>query len=260
MFRFLLCSVVFAISLFAGVAPASATSAGDGYATPSFKDLIQTTAYFGGQNVMEKDAVFDEYARILYCDLYQKLYASDFEWNKIKTKMREEIQEKKGNYRVLYDVVAPVFLDRYNFEEQAFPFLSDGEAGKNSRNVMDNIGVMEIYSGVLYSSACIAQAQDLQFFLPYYQLILDRPLTLKQMKVPADEAQRALESMALESTSGDKKARVAYIRFRVRVLGAMEDPEKKKSFLRGTVEQIDFFADLEATKFITNMPIRKKRL
>ena len=252
----------FIVSVFFGflltmAMPAQAVTPNEGYAMPTFRELSQSLAIMGGLDI-QKDDVFDEYAQIMYCDLYKDKYLNDFEWNKIRSKVRSRTQEKKDYYRVLYEVTAPVILGRYDFEQQSYPLI-DGSA-------LDNVGVIVIYDDPQFRYSCIGTQNFLKIFPKVYYLSLDKSLTLNRLPMPLDEAQKLLEALdSVEiktnvSTGETAVARRAYLRFRFRILGAIDASNQMKALFRGVIESIDFFADQAATKHIANIPLKRKRI
>lgn len=249
--------IFLAMSVLGTPSSVRAMDVNEGYAVPTFRELSQTLTILGGLDAM-KDDVFDEYAQIMYCDLYKDKYLNDFEWSKIRSKIRSRVQEKKDYYRVLYEVTAPVILGRYDFERQVFPLVD--------RSALDNVGVIVIYDDSQFRYACGETQQFLKLFPRVYYLSLDRPVTITGMPISADEAKNmldVLESVKITTnvSSGDTAmARKAYLRFRFRIGGAIDASNLQRALFRGAIEQVDFFVDQEATKFIVNIPVRKRRL
>lgn len=238
-------------------AKAGAVEVREGYALPTLRELTQTVAILGGIDISQ-DAAFDEYAQLLYCGLYTEKYMNDFEWNKIRAMIRSRAQEKKDYYRVLYEVISPVTIGRYNFEEQSFPLIN--------RSGLDNVGVLIIYDDTQYRFECNGERKALSIFPRVFYLSLDRPLTLTRLPMEMENAKRILDRLdvvqvQLDSSMTDMTSvRKAYVRFRVRVSGVIDVSGMSRALLRGTIEGIDFFADADTTKFIATIPLRKRRV
>lgn len=257
MFSRLFFVIFLAVSTVVATPAAFALNVGEGYALPTFRDLSQSLAILGGLDIM-KDDVFDEYAQIMFCDLYVDKYLNDFEWDKIREKIRGRVQEKKDYYRVLYEVTAPMILGRYDFDQQSFPLI-DGSG-------LDNVGVIVIYDDPSFRYFCNDPQKFLKIFPRTYYLSLDRPLTLASLPMPLDEARQILTELATVELgqgvgSGETMiARRVFLRFRFRIAGGIDASDQARALFRGAIESIDFFADQEATKLIANIPLKKRRL
>lgn len=254
----LLC--VLALGLGIGyTSPAAATGdIGEGYAVPTFREIVQTFTLMGGLD-SGSEGVIDEYMNIVYCDVFLESYSNDFEWNKIRRNMQLRIQEKKENYRLLYEIIGPVTIGRYDFEEQSFPLVGE--------TALENVGVLSVYRYTPATPLCgRSGTQELKYYPFEYFIELNRPLNINNIKVAMDEAEALLKKIVEYNGEPDGNSvavptsikRQIYIRFRVRVseaLGVTGRDVGRKAVMRAQLQSIDFFIDREATMHIANIPI-----
>ena len=239
--------------------PAFATEdIGEGYSVPTFREIVQTFTLMGGLD-SGNEGVIDEYMNIVYCNIFLKSYSNDFEWNKIRRNMQLRIQEKKENYRLLYEIIGPVTIGRYDFEEQSFPLVGG--------TALENVGVLSVYRFTPATPICGGGGtQELKYYPFEFFIELNRPLNINNIKVSMDEAEVLLKKIIeYNGDPVDKQAAVPtnikrqiYIRFRVRVseaLGVTGRDVGRKAVMRAQLQSIDFFIDREATMHITSIPI-----
>lgn len=232
---------------------------GEAYAEPTYNELIQTLVMMG-EKTIKIPAVADEYSKLLYCDLYLEKYKDDFAWYNSREKIIDRVVSKKEPYRVLYEIVAAVNLEKYSFETQDYPFDAD------SRIV--NVSSLSFSSQRTQGQDPCREHANTNVFPPTLSVLLNQPFTLDRFKIPVNEAEKLLGKIKKES--GDK--RKLYARFRVRLQSIVEAPpevagkkkKKRKSIVaayndggvfRGEVTSIDLFLDREMTKHIANIPM-----
>jgi hypothetical protein len=239
------CLAILLLSGLIWVAPAHAEKddVGEGFAKPTYIELVQTLVLMGGYDI-KNPQIADEYARAVYCNLYRKNFNNDVAWNKIRTLLVSRAAEKKEYFRVLYETTGVFKLGRYDFESQAFPLASDIN--------IKNVGSILLYSNKDPHVFCGNKMLD--FFPVNVTLDLNRPLTIDRLSVPADKIEKMLVRIDEERRkSKDKdKGRVVYGRIRVQVSDApglaSGEISSMRSRLRGDVRYVDFFIDKEMTK------------
>jgi len=218
---------------------------GEAYALPTWKELSQTAVLLGGLDVTEPK-VADEYSKLIYCQLYQENSRNDFEWNKIRREIITRVLEKREMYRVQYQFVGVVKLERYNFERQLFPLTKD--------TMMVNIGSMELVNPREVLPFCGQQLS--RIFPPNIYLTLNQKMSITSFKMPMDEAEKMLDKMAESKTS----ERVLFIRFRFKTAGipkTVKGPQDSvaKIFLPGHIKAIDLYMDKALTKWVGSIPV-----
>lgn len=226
---------------------AASRDVGEGYAKISFKELTQTLVLLGGLDITNPK-VADEYARLVYCDLYSKNFENDVFWNKIRQQIITRAQEKKEYFRVLYETYGIFKLGRYDFEHQFFPLTPE--------TAMKNVGSMVLLTAKEFEPYC--GDKKIAFdFSPNINLILNHSFTLDKMAMPMDKVEWLLAQMAEEKNVD----RQLYGRIRFRIIdtpGAVISNHRViRVELLGEVTYIDFFLDAEMTKPIGGIQMAK---
>lgn len=222
---------------------------GEAYATANLQDLIQTHILLDGVDI-KNNAYIDDYAKNLYCGLYKDKFSNDFEWNKVRQELIGKLTSKKEYYRALYQISSPVYLGRYNFETQDFPFE------KNTAIV--NVGRMELYApGYGDKLACseIADDKPVASLPKKFFIKLTEPLTLDRIKMPVASANELLERM---DAMGNAE-RLTYLRFRIKVIAVDKTNNNPDvAIFVAQITDIDVFLDAQLTKLAFNVPLTKE--
>lgn len=253
--KFIQAAVVITVASFAGFASADVgIDQGESYAEPTLRDLVQSSIMMDAYD-LKKPAVIDDYAKLLYCDLYTAKYKNDFEWNNIRQDLITRISNKKEYYRILYQFSGPVFLGRYNFETQDFPF--------EKKTALLNVGVMEMLApvtGVAKAppSPCFSSSAVVMSFPMAYQVKLTEPLTIDRLKMPSGPSQALLARMQAQNNT-DRKV---YLRFRIKLANALRQDTKNtnKAFgmFVGQMTAVDVFLDKELTQYVASISLNKE--
>lgn len=208
---------------------------GEGYATPNYRELVQTAVMTGIYDI-RTPAVADEYGRVIYCNLYRKEFSNDVSWDKIRQRITERVTQKKEYFRTLYETSGPVKLDRYDFNTSAFPI--------SNLTSMRNIGSISLMTASDADRPC-GQKNGKLFFPANIVLELNRPLMIDRIYVPQQDVEKLLARI---EESKDKK-RTVYARLRMRIgEGVGTKQSSGKLIMRGDIDAVDFFLDKEMTK------------
>lgn len=252
LYTFALLSMLTLSSLTAHAQSSETGDMGEGYAYPSFKEISQTLIMLGGLDI-NKQEIADEYARLVYCPLYEEKYSNDFDWNNIRRQIVSRVLEKKEIYRVQYEFYSVINLDRYDFEAQVFPLTE--------KSVMNNVGRMGLLDNGSFQPFCGVNMSIASMYFPaIVRLILHQPLNLTVIKMPMDEAELMLKKMAEQKIEN----RRLFIRFRFKAVGT---PIFNKTTggrnlsvdLFGNMKAIDLFLDKEMTHWIASLPVTSVR-
>ncbi len=223
-----------------GFSKITLSESGNGYANPSFKNLSKTITMLSGVNILD-NAVIDDYARIIYCDLYKQEFLDDFSWVKVRRAIREDVQNANNSFHRYYQVVGEVNLERYNFEEGYFPLTKE--------SMLDKVGSMYIYEQVYNVPSC-GHVGHLKSYAYFYSVNIDKPMTVKSIYLSRDKSVQLVDYLE-EKNNLD---RTIYIRFRIKLDKVIDidggEDVRKKALLSGSVEAVDFFADQELTMHI----------
>jgi hypothetical protein len=216
----------------------AASDVGEGYARPTFPELIQTMILMNGFDI-NNPKIADEYARIIYCDLYRKNFGNDVIWDKIRSQIVTRALKKREYFRVRYEVVGIFNLGRYDFKTQFFP-ISD-------RTTISNVGSVSLLTPSDANLDCAGNNLN-SIFTQNIVLELKDPLTVKGFYVPQDK----VEKMMVRIEEAGNTDRRVYGRIRVLVTDAKgTDISKGNStelVLNGKVASVDFFIDPGLTK------------
>lgn len=219
------------------------SSGGESFAPPTSRDILQSYIMLDGVDIKDPKKA-DDYARLMYCGLYEEKFASDFEWNTIRNQLIDRIKQKKEYFRTQYEISGIIYLGRYNFETQDFPLVE--------KSSLFNVSSLVLIDdqGITTQGACMSKYQN--SFPRSYVVKLKQALTVDRLKVPLDEAEKLLARMEKVKN----KDRRLYIRFRVRVSSAAPSGRGSTygSFV-GDVTAIDVFYDKERTRYFGRIPI-----
>ena len=222
----------------------AAQKIGEGYARPTFSEIIQTFVMLKGMDINELK-VADEYGRVIYCDLYQKNFGNDAVWNRTRSQIISRVLKKKDYFRVKYEIVSVFNLGRYDFKNQFFPV--------SSRTPMVNVGLIKLIGEEDHLDDCAGQRSS---FPSIFSLQLNEPLTINGFSVSSDKVEKMI--VRLEETGNAE--RQVYGRIRVNITDAEKidfSPKNyvDKAILKGDVTSVDFFLDPELTKPIGGIRI-----
>lgn len=213
---------------------------GESFAFPTLRELALSTLMLGAYDTNDNKTV-DEYAKLMYCSLYLEKYKSDFEWNSVRQELTRKLQGKHEYFRTHYEITGTIYLGRYSFETQDFPF--------ERKTALVNVGSLTLFSSQTFNPGlpCHPTTAQTSFLPNNYLFVLQQPLTLDRLKMPMDEAEALLKRLDLMNN----KDRALYIRFRVRLLGAgnLQSMGPYTSvMMRGDLVGVDLFYDRELTK------------
>jgi len=246
--RFAKCSLMGAffammLALPVSASPPEATEGrGESFAAPTFRELALTSMMLEAFDNTKNETI-DEYAKLMYCPLYQENYKSDFAWNNVRQELGRKLQGKREYFRTHYEMTGVVYLGRYSFETQDFPFVKD--------TALVNVGSLTLLSMGNRSSADVrrlcGEPEPTTFFPGTYLFMLQQPLTIDRLKMSLNDAEKLLKRMELMNN----KDRALYIRFRVRLLGSgniISRGALNQLLMRGELVSVDLFYDREMTK------------
>jgi hypothetical protein len=241
--------VFMSLALSVQTALAAAPEVGEGYARPTFAELVQTLILLNGFDINDPK-VADEYMRLVYCDLYRRNFGNDVMWDKIKNQVLVRTLKKREYFRVRYEVVGIFKLGRYDFKTEFFP-ISD-------KTAITNVGSVSLYTPGEQSLDC--GGNNLSSMFPQNVVLeLNEPLTVKGFHV----AQKNVEKMMVRIQEAGNPNRQVYGRIRVFVTDAKGPDVSKANYnqvvLNGRVVSVDFFIDPQLTKPLGGIQISKEQ-
>ena len=229
---------------------------GEAYAEPTYKELTQTLVMMDGIDITDP-IVANDYAKLLFCDLYRTNSKNDFDWQKIRQQIVSRVTQHKDYYRIQYQLGGTIFLNVYNFETQDFPFKPESALTRvGSMSLLDITQIGDSTKGI--KKLCGDQELSPSFPINYTAQ-MHQPLTFDRLKIPMDEAKQLLDKMAAVKNTD----RRLYVRFRFRLqslIAKMPPPpvnlRRNRAMFVSELSQIDVFLDKDMTKFVTTVYIR----
>lgn len=181
---------------------------------------------------------FKEYAMIEDCEIFETYFNNDFEWNRIRLAVKEEMSSlKPSTKKTRVRLPGKVDLTRYNFTTQSFDIYDV--------DVFNNVGFLQISERKYDLCDKNYDEGDIQNLPQKYFLKPEVPFNL--FRIPVS---KALARQVLDKIPPNKKdRRTAYIDINVTLdaffeINAESDREKY-AYVLGSVDQIDFYIDKE---------------
>lgn len=229
---------------------------GESYADPTYKELVQTLVMMDGIDITDP-LVANDYAKLMFCDLWKANSKNDFDWQKIRQQIVSRVTQHRDYYRIQYQLGGTIFLNVYNFETQDFPFKPESALVRvGSMALLDITQIGEREKGI--KKLCGDQELSVSFPVNYTSQ-MHQPLTFDRLKIPMDEAKQLLDKMAAMKNTD----RRLYVRFRFRLqslINKMPPPpvnlRRNRAMFVSELSQIDVFLDKDMTKFVTTVYIR----
>lgn len=230
--------------------PEAVGGRGESFAAPTFRELALTSLMLEAFDTTKNETI-DEYAKLMYCPLYRENFKSDFAWNNVRQELGRKLQGKREYFRTHYEIMGVVYLGRYAFETQDFPFV------KNTALV--NVGSLTLLTTPQRARRdgwrVCDDLEASKLFPTGYLFALQQPLTLDRLKMPLEDAEKLLKRMDMMNN----KERALFIRFRIRLLGSgiiVERGTTKNLLLRGELAAVDLFYDREMSKHFASISLK----
>lgn len=222
-------------------APATAQEAVT-YEPLSYQSLMSALWKFNYYDPQDRD-ILDEYARIVNCGLFESYYSDDFEWERVRSGLRREIQYHANSYPDRYFVNALITVDRYDFEKSAFIISSDYK--------LNNAGSIEM---PLPSSPIRCESNKTYRLFPRdVEFSADNSFSLTEIPVPPDRAQDILNTIAQYRYPEIRHNinKVIPLRFKIKINGIRSIRQATLGNILtfyGQLDDITFYEDPEMTK------------
>jgi len=210
------------------------------YVQTTYENLYKLAwSYDAFSSADEED--LNTYLMITECNLYNKFFQNEFEWEKIKIATRKFIADNKDKVPRYYEYVQPIFLGRYDYALQGFPIIVDAQEFKGQKNLQ----FAKFQAG---ETSCGRMDINSRRFPAEGVVSLLSPLNLAFIRVPLPLAEKYIEWRSKQQDIEEGK-RQAYIRYRIRIDGY--DGIKSYSLgldafnFNGKLMRLDVFADKE---------------
>ncbi len=214
-----------------------ANTIGRGFSPIDFRALTQTyfSMYKGGN---PGDDMLDEYAKMAYCDLYQKYFTNDFEWEKIRNHIKGDLEKYASNIQTDYEIVGDVSLDRYNFDRKGFPVVGEGHH--------ENVGKLYLFSSGTIFSFC-GQSKESPILPASYTVSLFNPFSVDILRVSPEVAKDVVARFYQDKKKQYKRV---FARYRVKLydLNRTYQQDGLVAEFQGEILSIDYFIDPELTQ------------
>jgi len=231
---------------FGSVAAFAAKDIGEGYARPTYRELMQSFILLNGFDIQDPK-IADEYGRIVYCDLYLKNFKNDIVWKRTRDEIVSRAQRKKEYFRTKFEMVSQFSLGRYEFTKQFFPLAI------NSR--IRNVGNIQLFAGLGGDKDVCTKMTTLPNNI---EMQLTEPLTVEGFSVPKDKVEKMMVRLEGQGRAG----RTIYGRVRMTLSDAVKGisydaGHSRRVVLRGRINAVDFFIDPELTKSLGGIQFTK---
>jgi hypothetical protein len=215
----------------------------DTYLKPT---LVNISRLYWKKNALEidNDTAIDNFLRINECDIYDKFFADDFEWLRIREAAREMIKAGKENFSHKFKVTVPIDLGRYDQIRRGFPLINK-TAFRDLRRV--EIG------GNSYSEDICGQEGVIEHYPRNLILILNKPFTFDFVKLDEHIAQAFIVRQKYQETLRPRELqnrdydRLAYARIRITFSEFQGVTKGRDNFplgiMFGKLDGIDIFED-----------------
>lgn len=185
---------------------------------------------------------FKEYTMIEDCEIFDAYFSNDFEWNRIRIAIKQEMDGLEPSVkRTKLRVPGRINITRYNFTTQSFDIDED--------DIFDAVGFLQI-SESLYS-LCDKQYDEgnVKTIPRKYFLKPDIAFNLFRIPVSKTVAKKVLDRIPLneKNSRADYDTRTVHININM-TLDAFfeirkEGKKKVLAYVLGTVDSVDFYMD-----------------
>ncbi len=201
-------------------------------------DNLARTLWAMNVHALDDDLMVDNFLRITECNLYNKFFMNEFEWEKIRDATRKYLMKFKEDFPRRYEYIQPLYLDRYDFALKGFELMKDSAFTQSTR--------LEMASNVYYKSKCGSEAiRHVQGYPDSVVLTTRRPFKLSFIRVNEALAKEYL-AFVKGRYNDPKRGRPAYMRIRVRLDQHLPDLQISQGLYSnygGVIETIEVFAD-----------------
>jgi hypothetical protein len=241
---------VFLLILFLAL-PSHAQSKLPEFIPTSYANLTKLNA---GLNVFDWNdpQIIDSYLRITECDLYKRYAQDEFEWNKLRTSMRDYLLKYKTPLPAHMEFVRPIKLSEYNFNLNGFAFATSDKILTTTRLIVSGNADKNI-------SPCASDRMSVvSIHFPLNMVLsFEKPFELSFIPVPQEIAEQYVRFLD-QNKSSQRDGRQAFLRIRFlaeRWQPLLKDGSDEFIHMYGSLVSLDVFADKDLT-----LPLFSKKL
>lgn len=236
----------------------------DDYIDPNMKNLSKLMWHLGVLDLSDSVAV-DNYLLINECEMFLRFYNNDIEWEKIRNATRIHLRDKMAKFPNKFEILVPMFMDRYNIEKQYF------DLHNNSKMV--NVRRLDIHMGNR-KELCNERGSEIRGYPRNIILTLNRPFSFTRIPVNRQLAQMYIEESKIAYSNLPLKMqnfnyqRPIFMRAKVSITSMKEVLQGRQggaqAVLIGQLDGVEIFADVEMQKLLyrenkENKSIRQRR-
>lgn len=225
------------------------------YLQPTFENLSKLYWHKNAIDINDDQAI-DNFLRINECSIYQKYYADDFEWLRVRKAARQMLLENKDSFSNKYKIILPIDLGRYDMEKKGFPLI-------NNTSFLD-LRRIEIGGNSSMSDIC-GDDGNIENYPRNVILVLNKPFQYDFVNLDEHIAQAYIIKQRYEpakrpnSLVNRKFNRLAFARIRITfdkyqgdTKGIDGDP---LAIMFGRLDGIDIFEDPYEQKLLTSVDL-----
>ncbi|HPF79151.1 MAG TPA: DUF4852 domain-containing protein [Alphaproteobacteria bacterium] len=223
------------------------------YVEPTLQN-ISKLYWKKGALVESNDTAIDNYMLINECDIYEKFYKDDFEWQRIREAGREMLKENKANFSQKFKMVVPIDLGRYDMMRKGFPLINK-TAFKDLRRV-------EIGGNSNRQRVCGVD-NIIENYPRNLILILNKPFSYEFVQLDEHVAQAFIIRRKYEKIVRPKELenktydRLAFARIRITFADYQGETRGSDNFplavMFGRLDGIDIFEDAGEKRLLTSV-------
>lgn len=202
----------------------------DEYQQATYENLSKLYWAIGKMDLRNNDDI-DNFLLINECEIYQRYINDDLEWEKIRDAARQMIVKDMPTYPTKFEVMIPVYLERYDSESQVFELADESKVE----------GTKNLDFAMNFSRNTCGKSGDIDNYPSNLVLLFSRPLTVTSFpatpgmaEVVIEENQRRYEKLPPHLQVSRFK-RTAYLRVRVDITQYKETLKIQNRYLRAAV-------------------------
>ena len=260
-YRILFCLLLIMIATSAGAQDAAAPKPLT-YVRPTLENFSKLYWNLGKLDIANDEAI-DNYMRINECDLYQKFYQNEFEWQQMREAERAFLEKEKANFPTRFEVVQPIYFRDYDFKTQTFAVQDTYK--------IQGVRRFEVLPESASSMVCNRDIKNVPGYPRGIIAEFSRPLTVENVKMNPEIAKAYLDlKMApYKALSPEEKGRAdiydyrdAYLVLKIQFFAFKEDTVKdylKYAQILGVVEGVEIYADKQRTNLLYSEIFRRRK-
>lgn len=206
---------------------------------------------------LSDNTAVDNFLLINECEIYERFYSDDFEWERIRKAARGMLKQNKENFPHEFKIIIPIDLGRYDLERKGFPLIN--------KTALKDLRRVEIGGNPNHAPICGKQG-NIEGYPRNLILILNKPLTYEFVELDEHVAQAYIIRHKYEATNRPKELetqkfdRLAFLRIRI-TFSEYQGTTKGSDYyplgiMFGKLDGIDVFEDASEKRLLTSINIK----